>query len=313
MLATGLGTCGLFLVVAGQAETFWQLYVLLVPRRSGRRKRERRHRAGGDGLVRRLGNVASRSGSGRRRFLSAGSWVRSCCRSSPCTTRTRSWVAFAARRDRWSDLPPRAECAPVEVADVEWTLRDHRLWRLCAVAGLYVVAQMAILGFVALYLHDERSLSKGQAAAVLGAVQVAAMVMRVGAGQWSDKLRTRIVPLARIGIAMSVALAVVTVLAGRAAALARPGLRRRRVADDGLERRCLRRRRRAGGPSAKRVGARRPADGALARRRRNAACLRGRRLLRLLEPRLRAGGVVPDCRAGSCCGRFRPRVRRGSA
>ena len=99
---------------------------------------------------------------------------------------------------------------PLEVADVEWTLRDRRLWRLCVVSGLYVVAQMAILSFVALYLHDERSLSKGQAAAVLGAVQVAAMVLRVGAGQWSDQLRTRIVPLARIGIAMSVALALVT-------------------------------------------------------------------------------------------------------
>jgi MFS family permease len=83
---------------------------------------------------------------------------------------------------------------------------------LCTVSGLYVVAQMAILSFVALYLHDERSLSKGHAAAVLGAVQLAAMVLRVGAGQWSDKLRTRTVPLARIGIAMSVALAVVTAL-----------------------------------------------------------------------------------------------------
>ena len=82
------------------------------------------------------------------------------------------------------------------------------------------------------------------------------MVMRVGAGQWSDKLRTRIVPLARIGIAMSVSLAVVTGLLNAPLRPARPGLRRSRVADDGLERRCLRRRRRAGGPSAKRFGAR---------------------------------------------------------
>ena len=29
VLATGLGTCGLLLVVAGRAETFWQLYALL--------------------------------------------------------------------------------------------------------------------------------------------------------------------------------------------------------------------------------------------------------------------------------------------
>ena len=29
VLAVGMGACGLLLVVAGQAETFWQLYVLL--------------------------------------------------------------------------------------------------------------------------------------------------------------------------------------------------------------------------------------------------------------------------------------------
>ena len=34
VLAAGLGACGLFLVVAGQAETFWQLYILAVPRRA---------------------------------------------------------------------------------------------------------------------------------------------------------------------------------------------------------------------------------------------------------------------------------------
>ena len=47
---------------------------------------------------------------------------------------------------------------------------------------------------------------------MLGAVQVVAMAMRVGAGRWSDTMATRTVPLARIGIAMSVALAVATVL-----------------------------------------------------------------------------------------------------
>jgi MFS family permease len=100
----------------------------------------------------------------------------------------------------------------LDVHDVEWTLRDHRLWRLCVVSGLYVVAQMAVLSFVVLYLHDERGVGKGQAAAVLGVVQVVAMVLRVVAGRWSDKLRTRTVPLARIGLAMSVSLAVATAL-----------------------------------------------------------------------------------------------------
>jgi MFS family permease len=101
---------------------------------------------------------------------------------------------------------------PLEVEDVEWSLRDHRLWRLSAVGGLYVVPQMAILSFVVLYLHDERGLGKGEAAAVLGAVQVGAIVLRIAAGRWSDTMKTRIVPLARIGIAVSISLAIVTAL-----------------------------------------------------------------------------------------------------
>jgi MFS family permease len=36
------------------------------------------------------------------------------------------------------------------------------------------------------------------------------MALRVGAGRWSDKVRTRTVPLARIGIAMSISLALAT-------------------------------------------------------------------------------------------------------
>ena len=210
VLATGLGTCGLLLVVAGQAETFWQLYVLLFL--AG---------AAGASVNAATGRAvmgwfdASQRGLAlgiRQAAVPVGGLVGAFV--LPQLTVHHAYVFLgglcllgAAAGAIFLREPA---VLPVEVADVEWTLRDRRLWRLCVVSGLYVVAQMAILSFVALYLHDERSLSKGQAAAVLGAVQVAAMVLRVGAGQWSDQLRTRIVPLARIGIAMSVALAVVT-------------------------------------------------------------------------------------------------------
>jgi sugar phosphate permease len=103
---------------------------------------------------------------------------------------------------------------PLEVADVEWSVRDRRLWRLCSVSGLYVVAQMAVLSFVVLYLHDERGLGKGEAAAVLGMVQVGAMVLRVAAGRWSDMLGSRVAPLRRIGLSMTVTLGLATLLLG---------------------------------------------------------------------------------------------------
>jgi sugar phosphate permease len=82
-----------------------------------------------------------------------------------------------------------------------WTLRDARLWILCGASGLYLFAQVAMLGFVVLFLHDERGFSTGEAAAVLAAVQVVAAALRIGAGRWSDVLRSRVTPLRRIGLA----------------------------------------------------------------------------------------------------------------
>ncbi|MBA3347388.1 MAG: MFS transporter, partial [Actinobacteria bacterium] len=99
-----------------------------------------------------------------------------------------------------------------EIHDVEYTLRDTRLWRLCGVSGLYLVSQIAVMSFVVVYLHDERGLGKGEAAAVLAGVQAGALVLRVAVGRWSDVLRSRIVPLRRIGLAMTASLALATVL-----------------------------------------------------------------------------------------------------
>jgi sugar phosphate permease len=101
---------------------------------------------------------------------------------------------------------------PVELRDVEHSLRDTRLWRLCGVSGLYLVSQIAVMSFVVVYLHDERGLGKGEAAAVLAGVQLAAGILRVSAGRWSDVLGSRIVPLERVGLAMTATLAFATVL-----------------------------------------------------------------------------------------------------
>jgi sugar phosphate permease len=100
----------------------------------------------------------------------------------------------------------------LELEAVPWTLRDGRLWRLSFGTGLYLVAQVAITGFVVLFLHDERGLSEAAAAAVLAAVQVLAVGTRIGAGRWSDLLGTRLVPLRRIGVAIFATLALGAIL-----------------------------------------------------------------------------------------------------
>ena len=96
------------------------------------------------------------------------------------------------------------------------TLRDHRLWLLCTGSSFYLVAQLALISFLVLFLHDERGLSGAAAAGVHGAAQVVAAGMRIGSGIWSDRVGSRIRPLLLVGLGSSVTLAVV------AAALSAP-------------------------------------------------------------------------------------------
>jgi len=99
----------------------------------------------------------------------------------------------------------------LEVTDVEITLRDRRLWLACWGSGLYLVAQVAMMGFVVLFLHDEHGFSTGEAAAVFAVGQGLAAVLRIGVGHWSDVLGTRVRPLRTIGVAVAITLALVAV------------------------------------------------------------------------------------------------------
>jgi len=89
------------------------------------------------------------------------------------------------------------------------TLRDHRLWLLCVASSLYLVAQLAVIGFLVLFLHDERGLTDAAAAGVLAA-QVVAAAMRIGGGTWSDRIGSRLHPLRVVGVASAVTLALAT-------------------------------------------------------------------------------------------------------
>jgi sugar phosphate permease len=88
-----------------------------------------------------------------------------------------------------------------------WTLRDRRLWLLSLGSGLYLVAQIALTGFVVLFLHDARGLSIGKAAAVLAVAQAVAVCLRIAAGRWSDMVGARVRPLRLVGLAIFSSLA----------------------------------------------------------------------------------------------------------
>jgi sugar phosphate permease len=101
----------------------------------------------------------------------------------------------------------------VDPASLASTLADKRLWRLCVGSGIYLYAQVAILGFTVVFLHDEHGLSETSAALVLAVTQVFAVGFRIGAGRWSDVTGSRIMPLRRVGLAMVAALLLTALLA----------------------------------------------------------------------------------------------------
>ncbi|MDQ3163210.1 MAG: MFS transporter [Actinomycetota bacterium] len=101
----------------------------------------------------------------------------------------------------------------VGVDEVDSSLHDRALWLLCGGSGFYLVAQIATMSFLVLFLVDARGWSTGSAAAVLAAGQVVAAGLRIGVGRWSDTLRARVRPLRLVGIAVAIALAFVATLA----------------------------------------------------------------------------------------------------
>ena len=103
-------------------------------------------------------------------------------------------------------------------------LRDRRLWTLSAGSVLVCVAQLCLVGFVVLFLHDARGISPQAAALVLAASQLVGGAFRIGGGIWSDRVGRRIDPVRHFALALSIALVVVVALTDAPLALLVPAL-----------------------------------------------------------------------------------------
>jgi MFS family permease len=112
----------------------------------------------------------------------------------------------------------------IEPASVAQTIVDGRLWRLSVGSGLYLYAQIAVIGFGVLFLVDEHGFSEQSAALVFAGGQVLAAAFRIGGGRWSDLMGARIVPLRRVGLAIVAVMLTTAVLAGGPAWLLVPVL-----------------------------------------------------------------------------------------
>jgi sugar phosphate permease len=93
-------------------------------------------------------------------------------------------------------------------------MRDRRIWRLGVGSGLFVMAQAAVIGFVVLFLVDERGMSPASAALVLAAIQVVSAVFRIAIGRRSDRVDRRIGPLRHSGLAGGALVAVAAGVSG---------------------------------------------------------------------------------------------------
>ena len=108
---------------------------------------------------------------------------------------------------------PPARDAELDAGAVPWTLRDGRIWTLSVGSGLYLFAQVALMSFAVLFLHDVHGMSEASAGGVLALLQVGAVATRIGAGRLSDQLGSRLVPLRWAGLASAGGLLVTALVA----------------------------------------------------------------------------------------------------
>jgi sugar phosphate permease len=111
-----------------------------------------------------------------------------------------------------------------ELEDITQPMRDGRTWLLGLGAGSYLTAQIAITGFVVLFLHEHRGVSAHAAAALLAGINVLGIGARVAAGRWSDRIRARLAPIRAIGVWLAAATAAVAVLVDAPLAVLIPAL-----------------------------------------------------------------------------------------
>ena len=122
------------------------------------------------------------------------------------------------------DSPTKAANEARDAHGAASPFRDRSLWLLSGGSALLAAPQICLVGFMVLFLHDRRGLSPGAAAAVLAAVQLLGVCARVAAGHWSDRMRTRLVPLRRITLALTALVAVATLLLSAPLAVLVPAL-----------------------------------------------------------------------------------------
>jgi sugar phosphate permease len=106
--------------------------------------------------------------------------------------------------------PPRPAVASDQRAGSPY--RVSTLWRIHAASALLVIPQFAVSAFTLVYLVGERHWDPAVAGRMIFWFQVAGAAGRIGAGVWSDAVRSRLSPMRQL--AVTSALLMTTLAAG---------------------------------------------------------------------------------------------------
>ena len=99
-----------------------------------------------------------------------------------------------------------------ELKEIGSPVRDPRIWRLSIGSAFVLAAQISILSFLILFLHEERGLSTAAAAGIFAVIQALGAALRVVSGRWSDRVQRRIAPLRRLALGLTATLAAAAAL-----------------------------------------------------------------------------------------------------
>jgi MFS family permease len=219
VLALGLGLCAAFLAAAAFAEAFAGLFVLLALAGAAGSSV---NSASGRAVMQWFGPGERGLALGiRQSAVPAGGLVGALAVPHLADEGGSEWAllflaGFCAVGALVGALVLRSGSAgdELDASSITRTLADGRLWRLCLGSGIYLYAQLALIGFTVLFLHDEHDVSASRAALVVAVAQVLAVGLRIAVGRWSDVVRSRVGPLRLIGLAVAVSLVVTAALSG---------------------------------------------------------------------------------------------------
>jgi sugar phosphate permease len=110
--------------------------------------------------------------------------------------------------------PPRP-ARPADSLPARSPYRDSRLLvRIHAASSCLVVPQFAVATFTLVYLVAERHWDASTAGRMIFGFQLAGALGRVGAGVWSDRVRSRLVPMRQLAVTSAAVMAVTALGAG---------------------------------------------------------------------------------------------------